>query len=232
VIVWRWPAVLVVVSTTRAGAAFFLVALSAALPACGETKPATAPREEQPATGVLTSGNPATGRGPCQRVGRADEGMLRLCFKPNIGDGHGQFVVDTGATTLALRVLPPGRVGHWAWGALSPDGETILAQWSAECEVPIAFLVDANGGTPTPVTGEADWANSPESLALGWTTDRRAIVFLPQGPACGSGVDRAGVYLYAQSGAGKLLLEARDGRSPVEGSTEPRTVASLRRTAG
>jgi hypothetical protein len=62
---------------------------------------------------------------------------------------------------------PPGsahdglQVGHWADAWLSPDGSTLLAQWSAECEIPIAFFVDAEGGSMRPVTGEQRWAQAP-----------------------------------------------------------------------
>ena len=176
----------------------------------------------------------------CQRVRRSDSGLLRLCFDSRSGEAHGEFIVEADGVARTVPIAPPGptptaadagKAGHWAWAALSPDRQTILAQWSAECEVPIAFLVDADGGMPTPVTGEDDWASSPESVALGWTTDGRALVFLPRGPACASGVPKPGVYLYSGRGAGKLLVPARDGRAPIKGSREPRSVSSLRETA-
>jgi hypothetical protein len=105
----------------------------------------------------------------------------------------------------------------------------VIAQWSAECEVPIAFLVPATGGSPRAITGERDWAKSPDSVALGWTTDGRAIAFLPTGPACGSGVQTPGVYLYSSPGEGKLLLPVK--RSPIEGSTTPRPMSALRQSS-
>jgi hypothetical protein len=221
--------------------------LAGFLAACGETEPAApnkqhppASGKQQPSTELLTTGNPVTGRGPCQAVGRTDEGILRLCFKPGHGDGHGQFIVVSGGTARAVHVAPPGSTptapdsgtaGHWTWAALSPDRTTILAQWSAECEVPIAFVVSATGGSPRPVTGEEDWARSPDSVALGWTTDGRAIAFLPQGPACGSGVPKPGIYLYLELGAGELLIQTRGRQPPLKPSTQSRTVASLRRAA-
>ena len=36
-------------------------------------------------------------------------------------------------------VRSPGRVGHWEWAELSRDGSRVLAEWSAECEVPVAY---------------------------------------------------------------------------------------------
>jgi hypothetical protein len=103
----------------------------------------------------------------------------------------------------AWRVLvagPPGsvhdglQVGHWADAWLSPDGKLLLAQWSAECEIPIAFFVDATSGAMRPVTGEKTWAEAPESIALGWSDDGRARVRLTKG-YCGRGHHSPGVYL-------------------------------------
>ena len=212
----------------RAGLIWVTVAvvLVGSLSACG-TEESTKPAER---TTVRTAKQEG-----CRAVGRVAEGTVRLCFDPSSDDEHGSFIVEMGAMQRELEIQPPrptptasdaGKAGHWAWAALSPDGETLLAQWSAECEVPIAFLVQVTGTTPTPVTGEGDWARSPESVALGWTTDGRAIVFLPTGPPCGSGVDTPGIYLYSAHGRGKLLLEA--DRSPIRGSIEPRSVSVIR----
>jgi hypothetical protein len=72
-------------------------------------------------------------------------------------------------------------VGHWDDAWLSPDGQTILGQWSSECEVRFAFLLPATGGRLRVVTGERDWRRSPESIARGWTPDGWARVVLPKG---------------------------------------------------
>jgi hypothetical protein len=87
-------------------------------------------------------------------------------------------------------------VGHWGGVFLSPDGGTLLAQWSAECEVPIAFFVRSSGGRPRPV-GRNRYGPAP-STALGWTTDGRAIVDFYEG-ACG-GNEKPGVYLVSVDG--------------------------------
>jgi hypothetical protein len=172
----------------------------------------------------------------CQAVGSSAGATIHLCFEPEGGE-HGRFIVETGSTLRELPISPPGptasasdagKAGHWAWAALSPDRTTILAQWSAECEVPIAFLAKAGGGSPRPVTGEDDWTESPESVALGWTTDGRALVFLPKGPACGSGVNAPGVYAYSTTGDGELLVRSK--RSPIGASTTPRAVRDVRKT--
>jgi hypothetical protein len=201
-----------------------LLVLTGGLVACGTG-------EREPTTRAASQ---PVDRGNCKPVGTLQGEALKLCFKPNAND-HGRFVLASGTTARELAVSPPGptptgtgagKVGHWAWAAVSPDKKTLLAQWSAECEVPLAFLVDLADGAPAPVTGESDWAESPESVALGWTTDGRAIAFLPHGPACGSGVERPGIYLYRAPGSGKLLLEAE--RSLIRASTKPRDVGTIR----
>jgi hypothetical protein len=181
--------------------------------------------------------SPPVDRGECQRIGTFHGEALRLCFQPNAND-HGRFVLANGTTARELAVSPPwptptasdaGKAGHWAWAAVSPDEQTLLAQWSAECEVPVAFLVDLARGAPAPITGESDWAKSPMSVALGWTTDGRAIVFLPKGGGCGGGASAPGVYLYSQAGEGDLLFPGK--KTPIKGATRPRSVANLRQAA-
>lgn len=105
---------------------------------------------------------------------------------------------------------PPGRIvygqpsGHWRFALLSPDGNRILAQWSGECEVPTAYIVFLQGGSPVPITGAATPLHTPESLVLGWTRGDRALVTLPQG-ACGSGADTPGVYAFDAPGSATLI---------------------------
>jgi hypothetical protein len=128
----------------------------------------------------------------CQLVGVSGASTYLLCFRPNRGE-HGTFFVRRGRGPFSrLRIGGPGRtasardagrVGHWAWAALSPDGRTFAAQWSGECEIATAFFV-STGEKPRPVTGEADWGRSPESTVYGWTRNGRAIVRLGK-EACG-----------------------------------------------
>ena len=107
-----------------------------------------------------------------------------------------RFVRD--GKTLAIGKPPGAKIGHWAKAYLSPDGMTFLAQWSAECEVPFAFLVPARGGLPRVVTGDSDWTKAPQSTADGWTADGRAIVEITRGD-CGKPSSR-GLYLVSQDG--------------------------------
>jgi hypothetical protein len=114
----------------------------------------------------------------------------------------GRFMRDGEA--LAIGKPPRAKVGHWAKAYLSPDGKTLLAQWSAECEVPRAFLVPVRGGTPRVVTGEADWGKAHPSVADGWTEDGRAIVEVWSGD-CGAAAKHARIYLVAQDGTSTAI---------------------------
>lgn len=208
------------------------------LTACGggsQAEPpstASAPVEHED-TGYVHVEFPLDG---CLRIGRTEEGPLRLCTAHG---EHGTFVLGEGDTAELVDVPSPGptptapdagRAGHWAWAALSPDGTTLIAQWSGECESPVAFFVSLPAGAPRPATGELDWAKAPESEALGWTNDGRAIVFLPRPGGCGSAPGKPGVYAYDQPGAGERLLATHDRpTSPVRRSLVPRDEASLAR---
>jgi hypothetical protein len=101
-------------------------------------------------------------------------------------------------------------LGHWRYAHGSPSGVT-LAQWSGECEVPTAYWIDESG-TARIVTGERSVTHAPESLALGWSPDQRAVLFLPQG-ACGSSGNPPGIYLYSAPGVGKLIFETEPASS-------------------
>jgi hypothetical protein len=95
--------------------------------------------------------------------------------------------------------------GHWRFDANdSRNYDRVMAQWSGECEVPIAFFVDLDERDPVPVTGEDDPADAPESLALGWNKLGRAAVLLPEG-ACGGSVRPGGV-LFRDPGRARLLV--------------------------
>jgi hypothetical protein len=88
---------------------------------------------------------------------------------------------------------PPG-IGHWVWSERSPRGDALLAQWSGECEIPVAYLV---------VNGRLH-SYGPETVALGWLPTGEAVVhFRPLGCA-GSG--RSGIYASVSTRKLNLLL--------------------------
>jgi hypothetical protein len=85
--------------------------------------------------------------------------------------------------------------GSWRAVWLSPDGKTLLAQWSAECETRYAFFAPASGGRSRTVTGELNYRKAPESQALGWAEDGRARVFVIGETGCGGREWQTGEYL-------------------------------------
>jgi hypothetical protein len=103
-----------------------------------------------------------------------------------------------------LRVVAaaPGRVGHWERAAFALTGKAFFAQWSAECEVPVAFLVT---GTKMHPYGGKTLDDAPSSVALGWLPDGSALVHFPKG-ACGGTFRLPGIYAVPLTGAPRLIL--------------------------
>jgi hypothetical protein len=101
----------------------------------------------------------------------------------------------------------PHRVvtGHWRWMDVAPNGNAALAQWSGECEFPVAFVVPVQEGHPVPVTGASTLGRAPASEGLGWTRRGWMAVYLPDG-ACGPGSERSGVYRFLSPGHGSLIV--------------------------
>jgi hypothetical protein len=129
----------------------------------------------------------------CKRVGNANAGPIHLCWRPNRNE-HGRFVVGSGGDRRALELPAPSPVGHWRWAEVSPDGETILAQWWAECEVPIAYLISISAGALREAVSRVY-----ASRALGWTEDGRAVVRVVESP-CSPGAPSPGIYLVDPDG--------------------------------
>ena len=71
------------------------------------------------------------------------------------------------------RMKRPG--GFWVSDRVfvSPDGRTLLAQWSGLCETQSTYLISIQGGKPRAVF-------KSESYARGWSKDGRARVFLAE----------------------------------------------------
>ena len=100
----------------------------------------------------------------------------------------------------------PDATGFWAFALPSPDGSALLAEWSGECESQTAFLADADGSDPRPITGQKGLAAAPTSEVLGWTADGGALVVLGPGGPCGSGDAPAGVYRFERPGVGAMMI--------------------------
>jgi hypothetical protein len=66
----------------------------------------------------------------------------------------------------------------------------VLAQWSGECETPIAYLIDA-------ATGRVDDAApaGTDSYAIGWTPEGKAIVGIGGGPCSNEDFTATGTFL-------------------------------------
>jgi hypothetical protein len=100
----------------------------------------------------------------------------------------------------------PTRVGHWEWGEFSPDGRHVLAEWSAECEIPVAYDLDVAKPRLTPL-GARSVASAPEVVPLGWLGNRSPVVHVLRG-GCGGGARTPGVYVF---GGPKPQLLVRSG---------------------
>jgi hypothetical protein len=110
------------------------------------------------------------------------------------------FVVDRRgcrATDVRLVVCAPRGIGHWVWAERSPSGDAILAQWSAECEVPVAYRIR---------NGVLTAYGSPESAALGWLPNGEALIHYPNGLCAGDPHRGRGVYAVARTGKPRLVL--------------------------
>jgi hypothetical protein len=78
---------------------------------------------------------------------------------------------------VVTRPLPhPDPVAQWGQVWLSPDRQTLLAEWQFPCDSAVAVFVPARGGTPQVVTGQRDWSRAPISRPLGWTAGGKARV--------------------------------------------------------
>jgi hypothetical protein len=99
-----------------------------------------------------------------------------------------------GSTGVLARA--PGKVGHWVWASRSPRGKEVLAQWSAECEVPVAYLI----------AGGKLRAYGSEAVALGWLPSGAALIHFPNGPCAGTSHAR-GIYAVPSAGTARLMLK-------------------------
>jgi hypothetical protein len=128
----------------------------------------------------VTAGTTAPTRTPpdCAPMEPGSNDRFLLCRSTPTDRGGFWF---RGRGQIPVAYPSKGPAGHWSGGFLS--GDTILAQWMAECEVPYAFFVPARGGTPRLVTSERSLAAAAPSIAHGWTRSGQAIIEVI--PGCG-----------------------------------------------
>jgi hypothetical protein len=95
---------------------------------------------------------------------------------------------------FTLVAQAPRGIGHWVWAERSPDRKAVLAQWSAECEVPVAYIA---------VHGRLR-ALGDETTALGWLASGEALVHFERG-VCGAQA-RRGIYAVPVRGKPRLIF--------------------------
>lgn len=116
-------------------------------------------------------------------------GILAAACGGPTGDGPTEIRV-VGADGEARRLTGARHhTGHWRYALPSPDGKWVLGQWSGECEVPSAFLIEVASGRVDDVAPAA-----VESNGIGWTPDGRATVGIGSGP-CSQDTSDTGTFL-------------------------------------
>jgi hypothetical protein len=83
-----------------------------------------------------------------------------------------------GWKVVARPLKPVEPTAQWGEVSLSPDGQTLLAEWQYPCDSAAVVFVPAAGGAVRLVTGERDWRKAPSARALGWTRGGKARVRL------------------------------------------------------
>jgi hypothetical protein len=129
-------------------------------------------------------------RRACRVTDRRAERELVVC--------KSTIKLRTKSGVLRIVARAPGRIGHWERAAFAPRGNAFFAQWSAECEIPVAYLV-LNGVMRRYGNG------TTESAALGWLPNGSVVVHFPRG-ACGGSHRAPGVYAVPLRGKPTLLV--------------------------
>jgi hypothetical protein len=113
--------------------------------------------------------------------------------------------IKVGRDPAMARVIAPATPdgsGHWAGADLSPDGASLLATHSGECEALSAWNVDIGSGEMALVgPPNREW----DSSAMGWLPDGQKVVLFGPG-VCGTALP---------NGPGVYLVAGIDGLTPV-----------------
>lgn len=185
--------------------------------------------------GVLPASLPGVSDA-CTAVTGGDDVWVGLCGLDGTGRPRELHVVRQGRDEGVLTGPPPDPgaptvLGFWRWAWVSPDGRWVLAQWSGECESRTAFILPSDGSTElqTVTGGVGDaWLSGPESAALGWAPDGRAVIQIP-GMDCGGPQADAGVYLLDPTTGERELVRAAAVPDGQEVSTEEVALWTLER---
>jgi hypothetical protein len=123
---------------------------------------------------------------------------FRTCLNPPAEKPHATIerMKPFGWSVVATSLKPSFDDNSWGpkvW--LSPDSQTLLAEWLYACDGHLAVFVPLGGGLPRVVTGELDWRRAVASVPLGWTQGGKARIQMLRawGP---HGRRPAGVYLF------------------------------------
>ncbi len=139
----------------------------------------------------------AAGSADAGRCARATPATAyAICGKGPTG-GRGPSTIERDGSVVAR---PIEDVGRWSNVFLSPDGETLLAQWSGACEIPTAYFVPTNGGRPRALTDYSK--GSAISIAVGWQGSK-ARVRLPVGEGSAR---KPGIYVVDPATMAKTLV--------------------------
>jgi hypothetical protein len=123
------------------------------------------------AVAVLAAGcgSATRDRSPLQRLGVKPHrscthasGGFRACTRFDAFGETSRLYRFHGGRWRPLAVTAPARAGWWRRVVASPDGSTLLLQWSGECEVQSTYLLPERGGRPRAIF------RGHESAAIGW----------------------------------------------------------------
>jgi hypothetical protein len=149
----------------------------------------------------------------CRVGARSGRVEYDLCGYPYV-QGQPSMIVRSdqrGRRTLVgpAEHQPHGPAGWWQSVSLAPDGRTLLAQWSGECEVPTAYRIDTAGGRMT-ILGRSRSGQPVESRTLGWNGSE-ALVALPHSLCTGS-AEEPGIYAFKAGQPPRLVYRLPTAR--------------------